>query len=93
MQWYPRKMSVQFRTIQGIQRHTQTPGSADCKSVAKASQVRILYLPPTGQRVFLATTTDLSWRPVRSQSAVADRVAAASNALATASRSSGNRCP
>ena len=25
---------------------------ADCKSVAKASQVRILYLPPPGQRVF-----------------------------------------
>lgn len=27
---------------------------ADCKSVAKASQVRILYLPPQGQSVFLA---------------------------------------
>src|ERR1700757_1985522 len=30
----------------------ERPMGADCKSVAKASQVRILYLPPPGQRVF-----------------------------------------
>jgi hypothetical protein len=33
MQWYPGKTSAQSRTTQGIQRHTRTAGSADCKSV------------------------------------------------------------
>ena len=33
---------------------------ADCKSVAKATQVRILYLPPHGQALFGPAATPLS---------------------------------
>lgn len=65
----------------------ERPMGADCKSVAKASQVRILYLPPPGQSLFLASAAGLGVLIVRRASA------AVSKATATASRSSGNRWP
>jgi len=89
MEWHALEPLPLNRGVTGTRRHCKTPCLTDCKSVAKASQVRILYLPPPDQRRFLAASISQSGRPVRSQYAV-DR-AAASKASATASRSSGKR--